>query len=111
MPLRIINRILDLSCGTQRRKVAASILILVMLFIVFIGIQFIPIYHAKLPVPKALMVVHNSNDAVATYAFSRSCIDCHNGHTAQPWYGKVAPLSWVTVGHQNMGRTKLDFSE
>ncbi len=41
----------------------------------------------------------------------RACFDCHSNQTKWPWYTHVAPLSWVTQRHVNVGREVLNFSE
>jgi len=41
----------------------------------------------------------------------RACFDCHSNQTAWPWYSRVAPVSWLVVGHVNEGREKLNFSD
>ena len=46
---------------------------------------------------------------VAT-TFTRSCNDCHSNKTNWRWYTYVAPVSWLTVGHVNQGRSELNFS-
>jgi len=40
----------------------------------------------------------------------RSCYDCHSHESVLPWYGKVAPMSWVVGNHINDGRKVLNFS-
>ncbi len=40
----------------------------------------------------------------------RSCFDCHSGATDWPWYGRVAPVSWIVAHHVEEGRGKVDFS-
>jgi len=42
--------------------------------------------------------------------FARSCNDCHSNKTNWRWYTYVAPVSWLTVGHVNDGRSELNFS-
>ena len=42
--------------------------------------------------------------------FARSCNDCHSNKTNWRWYTYVAPVSWLTVGHVNEGRSELNFS-
>lgn len=39
-----------------------------------------------------------------------SCYDCHSGETKYPWYGNIAPVSWVMADHIKRGRSALDFS-
>lgn len=42
---------------------------------------------------------------------ARSCNDCHSDQTHWPWYGNVAPISWVIYDHVIDGRRHLNFSE
>jgi hypothetical protein len=39
-----------------------------------------------------------------------ACYDCHSDETKWPWYSRVAPMSWLVVGHVNEGRERLNFS-
>lgn len=41
----------------------------------------------------------------------RACFDCHSNETKWPWYGQVAPFSWVMQRHVDIGRTVLNFSD
>lgn len=41
----------------------------------------------------------------------RACKDCHSNQTHVPWYGHVAPMSWMVSQHVNQGREMLDFSD
>ena len=52
-------------------------------------------------------------DAPAAVAavLHRACFDCHSNDTAWPWYGSVAPLSWLLVRDVNEGRRRLNFSD
>ena len=40
-----------------------------------------------------------------------ACYDCHSNEVRTPWYGKVAPISWLVTKHVNDGRAALNFSE
>jgi mono/diheme cytochrome c family protein len=40
----------------------------------------------------------------------RSCADCHSNTTSLPWYGHVAPVSWLLARDVERARTALDFS-
>ena len=31
--------------------------------------------------------------------FKTSCYDCHSYETKMPWYGNVAPMSWLSLIH------------
>jgi hypothetical protein len=51
-------------------------------------------------------------DSPTTRALAvRACFDCHSNQTKWPWYTHVAPFSWVTQRHVNVGREVLNFSE
>lgn len=39
-----------------------------------------------------------------------ACFDCHSYQTELPWYGRVAPVSWVVARHVREGREELNFS-
>ena len=41
----------------------------------------------------------------------RACYNCHSNQTVEPWYSKVAPVSWLLTKHVNDGRDNLNFSE
>lgn len=41
----------------------------------------------------------------------RACFDCHSNQTKWPWYTHMAPTSWVTQRHVNVGRSVLNFTE
>jgi hypothetical protein len=40
----------------------------------------------------------------------RSCQDCHSSRTNWPWYGRIAPVSWVVSRDVSRGLGKLDLS-
>jgi hypothetical protein len=40
----------------------------------------------------------------------RSCKDCHSSQTRLPWYGHVAPISWLVVSHVDRGIKKWDLA-
>ena len=41
----------------------------------------------------------------------RACSDCHSNQTHVPWYGYVAPMSWMLSRHVNQGREILNLSD
>ncbi len=41
----------------------------------------------------------------------RACFDCHSNEVVVPWYGRIAPVSWVVTHHVEEGRAVLNFSE
>jgi hypothetical protein len=40
----------------------------------------------------------------------RACYDCHSNETRWPWYGRVAPVSWLLARDVREGRAELNFS-
>jgi hypothetical protein len=87
-------------------KLASSLLALV-----FIGMQFVPT--AAKPIPMGgdgfhlAQVIGPQVGAI----LDRSCQDCHSSHTNWPWYGRIAPVSWVLSRDVSRGLEKLDLSE
>ena len=39
-----------------------------------------------------------------------ACFDCHSNEVRVPWYGKIAPVSWLVTNHVDDGRAALNFS-
>jgi len=42
---------------------------------------------------------------------SRACLDCHSNETRVPWYGRVAPFSWLVRMHVDEAREEMNLSE
>jgi hypothetical protein len=40
-----------------------------------------------------------------------ACYDCHSSEVRRPWYGHVAPVSWLVAYDVNRARRKFSFSE
>jgi len=40
----------------------------------------------------------------------RSCMDCHSEQTQIPWYGRVAPVSWMLARDVEKGRAAMNLS-
>ena len=40
----------------------------------------------------------------------QSCFDCHSNQTRWPWYGYIAPFSWLIEDHVSEAREELDFT-
>jgi hypothetical protein len=40
-----------------------------------------------------------------------ACYDCHSNETKWPWYGRVAPMSWLIADDVNEGRKNLNLSD
>lgn len=43
-------------------------------------------------------------------ALRTACYDCHSNETRWPWYGHVAPVSWLLAYDVSAGREELNFS-
>ena len=82
--------------------------LLIILILIFIGIQFIPMnVPADLPVKEG-DTIEASEEVQAI--LERSCFDCHSSHTTFPWYSSIAPVSLFTKYHVKEGREHMNFS-
>ena len=72
-----------------------------------VAIQFIP-YQAHNP-PTRQEPTWDTPDTRALA--KRACYDCHSNEVSVPWYGRIAPVSWVVRHHVDEGRAALNFSE
>lgn len=80
---------------------------LLILFVIFIGFQFIRIEKINENVDKNLEI--KVDDKVMSI-LKRACYDCHSNEIKYPWYSTVAPFSWVIDDHIKEGRKALNFS-
>jgi len=84
----------------------------IVVFVGFVGIQFIP---SK----RNLSDTVSENDFVRTFKppdqiqklLKTSCYDCHSNNTRYPWYNKLQPAAWFMEGHIKEGKEELNFSE
>ncbi len=80
--------------------------ILTAVIVIFIGIQLIPVDRSNPP------VVSDLDAPIEVKAIlKRSCYDCHSNEVNWPWYGYVAPVSWLVAHDVEEGREELNFSE
>lgn len=49
--------------------------------------------------------------AELTALLNRACMNCHSHQTEWPWYGSVAPASWLIASDVAEGREHLNLSE
>ena len=75
--------------------------------IVFAAIQFVPVDRTKPPVTDPIVFTNTNAEAIAR----RACYDCHSNENVWPWYGNIAPVSWVVANHVAEGRSILNFSD
>jgi hypothetical protein len=80
--------------------------IILIVFLVIIGLQFIPVDKSNPPVTGK---VEASADVLAV--LQRACYDCHSNETVWPWYSAIAPVKWPISRHVKVGRLHLNFSE
>ena len=78
---------------------------LLVVLVIFIGLQFVPTERTNPPVETTSVGAQPVMDL-----FRRACFDCHSNETNWPWYGKVAPFSWLVARDVNKGREVLNFS-
>lgn len=93
----------------MRKIIIYSVLILILFFLVA---QIIPIHKPETE-PRPVNSDFTSQSSVPKKTgelIQNACYDCHSNETVYPWYSKVAPVSWLIIGHVREGREKLDFS-
>jgi len=86
--------------------------IAIILFVVFVGIQFVRPALTNPPVDESQTIVARAKVPPDVAAIlDRSCRDCHSNKTVWPWYTHVAPVSWWLKNHVDHGRKDLNLSE
>lgn len=85
---------------------------MVILLVVFVGIQFIPTKRNQSnSVPASdFMVVYSVPQHIES-KIKVSCYDCHSNNTQYPWYNKVQPVAWFMQNHIKEGKKELNFNE
>ena len=89
---------------SSERKVGRRLLWV--LIAVVIIIQFIPVDRSHPPARSEIEAPPEVMEILRT-----ACYDCHSYETDWPWYGYVAPVSWLLARHVKKGRADLNFSE
>jgi hypothetical protein len=85
----------------------------ILLYIVIGGIvlfgliQLIPIDRSNPPTTQE----PNWSSPEARALVKQNCFDCHSNETVWPWYGYVAPVSWLLYFDIYRGRNEFNFSE
>lgn len=86
--------------------------ILIGLLVLIILIQFIRPERNIENNPSRYDIFHKSGQPTEVVAMVQSaCYDCHSNRTAYPWYGSVAPVSWLLANHVKEGKSHLNFSD
>jgi hypothetical protein len=86
----------------MRRVIAVSGLVLLL---ALVAIQLVPVDTRNPPVTGDVP----TSPAVKA-VLRRACYDCHSHETRWPWYGRVAPVSWLLARDVREGRAELNFS-
>jgi hypothetical protein len=87
-------------------------IILLILVVVFVGIQFIPTKRNQSgSVPTTDFMVVNTVPQNIKNTLQTSCYDCHSNNTYYPWYNKVQPVAWFLEAHIEEGKAELNFNE
>lgn len=76
------------------------------LAVVVVAIQFIPVDRSNPPVVSSIAAPQDVESIL-----EKACFDCHSHRTVWPWYGRVAPLSWLMARHVAEGRGDLNFDD
>jgi hypothetical protein len=74
--------------------------------------QFVPVSRSNPKVdPSHSIYAKEQVPAAVKTVFSRSCANCHSNNTDWPWYGYVAPASWIVAHDVHQARKKMNFSQ
>ena len=92
----------QLASRSNKQKI---IYIAVILFIVFLGIQFIRPGVENPPVKADFEAPADVKNII-----TRACYDCHSNETNLRWFDQIAPVSWKVAAHIKQGREDLNFS-
>jgi hypothetical protein len=77
------------------------------------AMQFIPVKPTSNPAVNPAHTVEASLEVPAPVEkiLNNACKDCHSNETRVPWYGKVAPVSWILAGDVERARRAMNLSE
>ena len=86
--------------------------ILLILFILFVAIQFIQPEKNQTTAksPDDIFAHYPAPDSIKMM-IRTSCYDCHSNHTNYPWYAQIQPLAWWLDHHIEEGKNELNFSD
>ncbi len=72
---------------------------------VFIAMQLIPVDRTNPPVEEEVPATAEVREILR-----RACYDCHSNESRWPWYGYVAPVSWLLAHDIEEARDHVNFS-
>ena len=74
--------------------------------VIIVAIQFWPVDRTNPPVGSEIQASPDVQEVL-----HKACYNCHSNETRWPWYGYVAPVSWLLAHDVHEARNKLNFSE
>lgn len=76
-------------------------------------VQLIPVpgENVSAAAPERAMETHLPMPESVKTVFDKACRDCHTNGTRWPWYGRVAPVSWMLAHDVGKARAAVNFSE
>src|SRR5579883_3131417 len=87
-------------------------------FVLFAGVaiavlQFVPVKSVSNPkvTPSHTIEANLEVPANVEKILNDSCKNCHSYETRLPWYGRVAPVSWMLAGDVERARQAMNLSE
>lgn len=87
-------------------------IIVLVFFIVFAGLQFIPrTYNQSDEIPTTDITSNFNVPEDVRQVLKTSCYDCHSNNTNYPWYHRIQPVAMFMQGHITDGKEELNFSE
>lgn len=99
----------SLNFGENMKKTLK--IIVIVLFILFVAIQFYRPDRAAQPIVEAETLEASTQIPEAVERIlTRGCNDCHTNKTNYPWYSQIAPASLFLASHIDDGRRHLNFS-
>jgi hypothetical protein len=86
--------------------------ILIVLLVLFIGIQFIRAEenNGSADTPQDMSHFVQVPEPVMN-VLKTSCYDCHSNHTRYPWYSKINPVGMWLNNHIAEGKDEINFSD
>lgn len=75
--------------------------------------QFLPVKRVSNPavIPGHTIEANLDVPAPVEAILNNACKDCHSHETRLPWYGKIAPVSWMLAGDIEHARRAMNLSE
>lgn len=86
--------------------------IIIILFIVLVGIQFVPIQRNKSDIVSNADFFNVYNPPLTIKNILEiSCYNCHSNNTNYRWYSYIQPVGMFLQSHIDEGKSELNFSE